>query len=176
MGWLFLQGASRRDIIAEVTAERHNDDNGFRIRTLRHCCRGNVLYALYETTRGDGITQKWICVVQMQRGQDDSWGYKDVDESMGPIYFDCPVSYLDDADPPINESAAEWREAVRARAAARALHNAKRPKVGEVWTCRGATCKKVRITEAKGARIVALNLTGGGLFRIPKRLLGERVE
>ena len=77
----------------------------------------------------------------------------------------------------MNEYARQWRETCGARAAKRAAQAAKKPKVGERWSCHGAACKEIRIVEVKGRRIVARNLgDGGGLYRIPKKLLGEKLE
>lgn len=179
MGWTFPYGATRRQVIEELTpAERSYGENagGGCFRTLRHCCKGNVLYALHESVKGDGSSLKWIGIYLLQRS-DGSWGYKDMDESMHPYYYNCPVSYLDAADEPTSDSAKAWRDEVRRQAAERAKQNAKRPKVGERWSCHGANCKEIRIVEVKGRRIVARNLgAGGGLYRIPKKLLGEKLE
>ena len=43
--------------------------------------------------------------------------YKDMDESMGPFYYNCPESLLKivEQSPPRNEDAAEWRAKVRQR-------------------------------------------------------------
>ena len=43
----------------------------------------------------------------------NDWGYKPIDESMGPCYHDCPISLLDKADPPLAGYATEWRQQVR---------------------------------------------------------------
>jgi hypothetical protein len=64
---------------------------------------------------------------------------------------------------------------VESRGAQRAEQNAKKPKVGEIWSCHGRNCKRVRITMVKGRRIEARNLADGKYYRIPKKLLGERV-
>lgn len=40
------------------------------------------------------------------------WGYKDMDETMHPYYYDCPLRLLDATKPDGEES--EWRKAVRA--------------------------------------------------------------
>lgn len=42
----------------------------------------------------------------------NDWGYKPIDESMGPCYHDCPVSLLDQADQPTTEYATGWRNKV----------------------------------------------------------------
>jgi len=180
MGWTYPHGATRRQIIEELTPEERSygeSVGGGFFRTLRHCCRGNVLYALHESVKGDGSSWKWIGVYLLQRdNRDGSWGYKDMDESMHPYYYNCPVSYLDAADEPTTQDAKTWRAEVRRQAEERKKQNAKRPEKGQVWSCYGANCKKIRIVEVKGRRIVADNLTGGGRYRILKKLLGERLE
>jgi hypothetical protein len=96
---------------------------------------------------------------------------------MGPCYYECPPGYLDAADEPANECAAKWREECRAVAAKKAAQTAKRPKVGEIWTCHGTSCKRIRIARVEGRRIEAYSLSpGGGYYRIPKKILGERVD
>jgi len=46
------------------------------------------------------------------------FGYKDMDETMGPFSYDCPERILDLLTPTDNESAMRWRERCRERAAA----------------------------------------------------------
>lgn len=41
------------------------------------------------------------------------FGYKDMDETCGPCYYDCPMSILDLLTPTDNEYANEWREKCR---------------------------------------------------------------
>jgi len=173
MGWLFLQGAERRDIVNELTREHTNDQGEVVLRTLKHCCRGNVMYAVHETV-ASGSPLRFIGVHLMQRS-DDGWGYKEMEEAMGPCYYDCPLSYFELAGDPRNEVAKEWREKVRRMAAKKAEQNAKKPKVGEIWSCLGRNCKRIRIAFVKGRRIEAYNLTGSGYYRIPKKILGEKL-
>lgn len=174
MGWYYTHGATRKDVIAELTPAEISREGGGCFRTLRHCCRGNTLYALHQSVLPDGSSTKWIGVYLMQRSS-DGWGHKPMDESMHPYNYACPLSYLDEADEPANEDAANWRAKVRLFAAAKAKQDAKRPQVGEVWSCTGRNCKRVRIAKVEGRRIEAYNLTGGGYYRIPKKLLGERM-
>lgn len=166
MGWLFTQGASRRDIIDDLTRDQSTDEKVF--RTLRKCFRGNTMYALHESGPV-GDTRKWLCVYLLQRDANYGWGYKDMDETMGPCYHDCPVSYLDEADPPPEGGyAAEWRAEVRKRAAARA---ARKPKLHEKW----------RLSNGHVYRIISLRPLGGtdiqtgGRYRIPRKMLREKV-
>jgi hypothetical protein len=53
------------------------------------------------------------------RQEDGEWGYKLMDESMGPNYYDCPMQLLNMAtEPTPGTYAAEWRAKVRAHHAA----------------------------------------------------------
>ena len=165
MGWYFTHGAERRDVIEELTEDTSKDGRVF--RTLRKCFRGNTMYALHEGGPADG-PKKWIGVYLLQRS-DIGWGYKPMDETMGPNYYDCPVSYLDAADEPANDYAKEWREACRKGAAARA---AKKPKVGETWSLRGCRIDAVRITSLKPLR----GMHRGSVYRIKRDLLDCKVE
>lgn len=174
MGWYHTHGASRADILGELTTAERKGEDGAIFRTLRHCCRGNVLFTLHESVTPNGHSTKWIGISLMQRSA-EGWGYKPMDESMGPYYYNCPLTYLDEASEPVNEYAANWREKVRQFAAEKAKQTAKRPNVGEIWSCTGKNCKRIRIAKVEGRRIEAVNLTGGGYYRIPKKMLGERM-
>jgi hypothetical protein len=44
--------------------------------------------------------------------QYEGWGYKDLDESMGPYYFSCPLKYLDMVPIDRYGGNAEWRAGV----------------------------------------------------------------
>lgn len=46
-----------------------------------------------------------------------NFAYKDMDESMGPFYFDCPKSILDLLSPTDDKDALAWREKCRERIA-----------------------------------------------------------
>jgi len=167
MGWLFTQDATRAEIIDHLTQERVEDGREF--RTLRKCFRGNTMYALHESGK-TGEMKKWICVYLLQRDQGYGWGYKDIDESMGPVQKECPVSYLDEADPATSQYAIEWRAECRRLAAER---SSKRPKVGEVWSLvKGCVVTQVRITSLRPLRGSAR----GSLFKLKRRLLDAKVE
>jgi hypothetical protein len=123
VGWYYTYGATRASTVAELTEARTsaNPDGTTRaFDTLRHCLRGNVLWTLHRSMVVDDVgvvldQKKWIGCYLLQRSS-DGWGYKPMDEDMGPYYFTCPVSYLDQADPPSTDNSREWRDKVRARA------------------------------------------------------------
>ena len=123
MGWLFATGSTRKELIAERTQgwERTNDDGtAIKSTCLAHCYRGGsfsgVLWSVWERTfvcNGEQVepTQRWI-MCDLLRYERDSWGYKDIEDSMGPCYYSCPQKYLGMV--PLDEFGgnAEWRALV----------------------------------------------------------------
>lgn len=125
MGWLFRAGYSRKDLIAEQTKswDRTNPD-GMTITTtcLAHCYRGGafsgVLWSVWErqfTKNGQPVQppQRWIICDLLQYQRDYGWGYKDMEESMHPYYYSCPLKYLDLVPLEQFGGNAEWRAGVR---------------------------------------------------------------
>lgn len=109
MGWTFTFGQKRAELIAERTAKRDwKRTDGIKVKdvVLAHCFRGGVFkgtfYAVHERTktkRGEEPkVERWIEVTLMQchtyPEHGPSWGYKDMEESMGPSEVSCPLSYL----------------------------------------------------------------------------------
>ena len=124
MGWYYTVGGSRKEIIAELTAEQSRPNGGY-FKTIRKCTSGNTLWTVHESKVGDEI-QTWIgCYLLANGGNHEGWGYKPMDESMGPYYFTCPLAYLDLA-PVVNE---EWRKEVLAHWARRKERDAKRREI-----------------------------------------------
>jgi hypothetical protein len=108
----------------------------------------------------------------------DGWGYKDIDEFMGPTDVDCPLSVLDAADPVEAfagdyredgglKSARDWRARVRAYHAARATARsvAKAAKPGDKIWLKGGGDPYV-VTRIDGKRLLADR--GYVTYRIPK--------
>lgn len=120
MGWLFMGGASKSDVIARLTAETD------RFRTLKKCVRGNVLYAVVER-KGVAGPAGHVLTVSLLRKDTIGWGYKDMDEDMGPYEDSCPPSYFKLLPPPRTEAAAEFRR----RCEARAARMSRRPRAGD---------------------------------------------
>jgi hypothetical protein len=111
MGWIFPHGASRKQVILELT--KREDNEHATIETLRRCTRGNVLWEKKRIhSKQTGKEHIFVMCHLLQRSG-DSWGYKSMDESAGPNYYHCPLSYLDGLDEP-EGFAAGWRDSVRA--------------------------------------------------------------
>lgn len=125
MGWLFRSGLSRKDLIAERTESwERTTAEGVLVASscLASCFRGGVfagvLWAVWERTfTKDGqqfqATQRWIACDMVRRQGDYGWGYKDMEESMFPYFFSCPLRYLGMVPLEQYGGHAEWRKAVR---------------------------------------------------------------
>lgn len=108
------------------------DSNGKR-RVLRSALVAmREYYAAVEHVAPDGTRTVWAAmfVVALSRTRYEvSWGYKDMDESCGPYYFNCPAAILDLLTDPCNEAAANWRKECRAVIARRDRLKALKPGV-----------------------------------------------
>lgn len=98
--------------------------------TLKRRFVGNTLYTVNAYEQANGTVIKYACVYLL-KGRSNTrygWGYKDMDETMHPYYYDFPVSWLDLLSPTDSENAKAWRQAVRERA-----ERERRIKVGTKW-------------------------------------------
>lgn len=99
MGYFFTDGATRKDIIAELTKpeSRKQPDGTFTVsrKTLRHCTAGNVLWTVESVKREDMQEPRTFIGCYILMPHKDGWGYKPMDESVGPHYYSCPLKYLE---------------------------------------------------------------------------------
>ena len=108
MGWLFSNGWSTKKELIDYLCRSEGGH-----KTLKKSIRGNRLWILQEYQK-DGAPVRYIVLMLMGKHPDGyGWGYKDIDESMGPYEVDCPLSYLDDLTPAANDYSRDWRSAVR---------------------------------------------------------------
>lgn len=113
MGWLFSQGQTRSELIARRNKEWETETH--KGKTIRHAARGNVLWAIREVTdKTTGKIDTYIACDLMQGQRGYGWGYKDMSEDMGPHYYTCPLSYLEQVPAPNGEYSKGWREKVKA--------------------------------------------------------------
>jgi hypothetical protein len=103
MGWLFCKPSK------EALVEHLLDPNQYsNAKIVEHSLRGNRLWAQFETHEGKRLIGLFLLGKSNGR-----WGYKDMDETMHPYYYDCPLRLIDTATEPLNENATKWRETVR---------------------------------------------------------------
>lgn len=88
-------------------------------RVLKSTMYGRVYYAALEVTNDLSDYRYVICSVCLTCGKrrGDShgfnFGYKPMDERMGPAYYDCPDSILDLLTPTNDTEANDWRDICR---------------------------------------------------------------
>ena len=179
MGWSTSTAwSSRRDIVKQrVLPWTYYDPKHDRTvtgRTLTYCVRGNCLWKVVQHTQYAGQTEDWITrqitfiALDLIRnyGKDEGWGYKDMDESVGPCYYNCPLKYLT-MQPRVDCEA--WRNEVMAFHAKRGIPL----KPGLIVGLSGCTPNLVKI-EQTGRKILA-SARDGQRFRIKRSLLSGQV-
>lgn len=115
MGWLYMQSLGRFSsprayLDDQFTYER--DD--VRSTVLRSALvRMRTYYAAVEQLRVGAPRQVFalVCLVRYNPRARDGYifGYKDMDETVGPCEAECPRAILDLLTSPANEHAAAWR-------------------------------------------------------------------
>ena len=96
---------SRQDVVDDLVQQYST--GGFTIIDRKATQFGRHLWMLIQPKEGPSF----ICLFLLSSYKGD-WGYKPVDESMGPAQWDCPVSLIQQADPPTTEYATNWRNEV----------------------------------------------------------------
>lgn len=126
MGWLYYHrepGETDRDHFAGKFGE------GYEI--LDCATKRNVFYAALKTPEDKVIA--FVALIQRVRGDYYNFGYKDMDESMGPSEAECPARILDLLTPvedlDLGENGTQWATEWRKRCRENADKQASRPKV-----------------------------------------------
>jgi len=133
MGWLYmksLKGHSgpRQYLDAQFTHERPDLIS----KVLRSALVDmRVYYAAVEQVRvATGQREVWaaICLVRYNPRDPEGYifGYKDMEESMGPCESNCPAPILDLLTPTDREYAVQWRARCRENTVARRTRASKR--------------------------------------------------
>lgn len=106
MGWT-VGPQTREELITELLGPRHHE-------TVAHTVIGNHLWCVKRYLR-DGQERKYIALFILEAFGAFEYGYKDMDETQHPYYYDCPLEFLELVEPfEARGSAADWRECVRA--------------------------------------------------------------
>ena len=121
MGWLF-GWSTRKELVEHLI-------NGNGVKTIKSCSVGNNLWCVHEYTNAASEAVRYACLYLIKGGSGrDGWGYKDVDETMGPYKTNFPYTWLDLLSPIESEYANEWRARVKARG-----ERIKSMKLGSKW-------------------------------------------
>ena len=160
MGWSF-----RKCSMQELIQSRLGYDCiDYKRTVIAHALRGSVLWTVNQLThRETGATDVFIGCDLLRK--DGEWcGYKDMEESVEPGYYSCPMKFLSMAP----ERNPAWREGVREYHRRRA----RRFSVGQRVEVIGCTIPWVRITGTSP-------LTGeyGGVnYNLKRSLLGDILQ
>jgi hypothetical protein len=126
MGWLFMRSLGRfRTPGAYLDDQITCDRPEIQTRVLRSAVvKMRTYYAALEVLRPDrerrvvGI----VCLIKYNLRDKEGFifGYKDMDEDMGPYEAECPAAILDLLTATTNENALDWRARCRLKIAQRA--------------------------------------------------------
>ena len=177
MGWTTASHwRSYKHVMDYVTQPSDYVANGVRIRhtCLAKCRRGSVLWSVWRRTNaapaaGVFETTHYIaCHLIKSFGKEEGFGYKDMDESVHPYYYTCPLKYLDMA--PV--ACQEWRDKVIAH---HAINNmALKP--GLIVGLRDSVLPAVAVF-TPGKSVFVGKSRDGQVFRVPRRFLtGQTFE
>jgi hypothetical protein len=165
MGTYYTHGASRRDIIEECSAGWTN--GSVITKCLARACSGNDLWLVFEQTiigidgpRSERFIQ--LCILSKIAA---GWGYKPIEESMGPYACSCPLKFLDMVPEPVGVYAGDFRKRVREYHARRN----QKLSVGQIVKLTNGLNYKMVSTRKMLAYLVGHE--GGTLYHVPKRML-----
>ncbi len=169
MGWLFpLHTITKKLLVDQVKADWQA--SGYTIHSTKAVAKG--LWIL-GTTKG---SDKPIIVFYLMEKAQGVWGYKDLDESMHPYYYDCPVAWL--AEAPVASPA--WRDGVIAHHDRKKelLEKASKIVAGKLyavsgnWKAGGMPIKFVYVISTKPFR----GTVNGYNSRIPRKMVAAMSE
>lgn len=110
MGWSFTCDASfgRKQQIQQILSPAFWASE---YTPLKSMVRGSRVWTLLSN-KSTGKKSISLTLVK-GGGRGMGYGYKGLDETAHPYYYDCPLALLDQADPIDSEGANEWRAKVR---------------------------------------------------------------
>jgi hypothetical protein len=178
MGWL-VGWNSKAEVVEHLKRQAGE-------RLVKASVVGNVLWTVERAYESGDLFIRCCLLsggrfhqgVRLPAGSDMRWGYKDLEESMGPAEVSCPLAFLDMVPVPKGEYAARWRERVRAHhaqaAASRKLVREARPgdRVRLREGCKPAVLTVVR----KLGRSLICEAEGGRGYKVAPRFVVEVIS
>jgi hypothetical protein len=106
MGWSYgYDNKCAKDVHKEILT---GFAPGYKVLASASKAYGKRFWVKLETPTGE----RFIYLALVNGDKNNGWGYKGMDESMGPNEVDCPLKFLKDLSPPQNEWSKNWREKV----------------------------------------------------------------
>jgi len=106
MGWTFTLGYDKKDMVKDLLIETATR------KVLDHSVRGSRLWVAFELVNRDDSRDRVIALFLLRK-DGYSYGYKDMDETMGPYYYDCPLKLLKLVPDGSRFANEQWRAKVR---------------------------------------------------------------
>ena len=182
MGWLFmcsLGGHATPKAYLDNQFTYAREDRRSRVLASGLVAMRTYYAAVEHITVSTGAREVWalVCLVRYNRRDREGFvfGYKDMEESMGPCEDACPAKVLDLLTATDNAHALDWRSRRRARLASRAILKAKPvPRPGDVVILAepmmfrdGRQLSRFQAVRLPGrTRGVVYRSAEGGLYRI----------
>lgn len=162
MGWLIGYTQDKKTFVQEMLG-KGSETCVFN----EHSLKGNRLWV---RASNPALGTSFILLFLLRKDRGYGWGYKGIDETVGPYYFDCPLGMLDRCTAPYNDTATAWRAKVREAHATRPTRR--------TW----APGMRVSIPHAPGYGVMTLLEPLGrrgwrttGYIRIPARVMTTAV-
>lgn len=114
MGWTVLyRSNSPKNYAEEKKIIRDLFQPADKLEVVQMSKKGSVWYvAVRNLVMEDKPVSAVVIKTSTKNGE---FGYKDMDETMHPYYYDAPISLINKLTPTDNENANEWRNKVRQR-------------------------------------------------------------
>lgn len=107
MGWTYIYRSGRIDRLTECRNTFGNEPKWATI--VKDALVGDVYYAAMRSAKTGEV---WA-LIALTDIDGHEFGYKDMDETMGPYCYDCPNSILKLLTPTNSEYAKDWRKKCR---------------------------------------------------------------
>jgi hypothetical protein len=180
MGWLYMSSmGGHRTPRDYLDAQFACTTPGLRRTILRSAVvKMHTYYAALEIIHPDQPREvvAIVCLVRYNPRNRDGYvfGYKDMDETMGPRETECPVAILDLLTPTTSEDTNEWRERCRRFAEKRA--NSPKLRHGDhiifpepiTFTDRTPHSRFEVVIQPHRPRRITLRASNGGHYRISR--------
>ena len=108
MGWTSYNAKNYKNGKVDVKKECDEAISGWDCQVLRSVLKGSVWYGAVKLK--DGRVIGMVVLTSVRNNDYYNFAYKDIDESCGPGYYDCPKAIINMLTPTDNEWANEWRQ------------------------------------------------------------------
>jgi len=169
MGWTCQSSITKQQLVSELI---QSSWWGEEFIVVNHALRGGTLYMCVEQT---ARKVAFIAVYRIEVHGGEIC-YKDMCDSMGPCYYDCPIKFIDWADNHEHGApksfAEEWRQKVRDMAKAQSPKNRIQFVPGMVLEHCGGQYELVReLAPRQGWTVI--DKSDGEIYRMPLKFMNK---